>query len=178
MFRITKDLGYFAASHNLPDHDGGCYNLHGHNYGVRVTLVAPTPSSGEGVPYSGMLIDFTHIKDIYKQYVHEILDHAHIIADKWPQWYELFVSLVAEHDNLSLEDAREQVDLNLGKVAHINTPDTTAEWLSYWIYNQMQDGLTIFMRENNIHEGYETLPRIESVTVTETETSFAEYRVE
>lgn len=162
---ITRDLGYFAASHNLPDHDGGCKSLHGHNYRVIVTI-GGTISCAQGVPYSGMIVDFTHIKNIWKA-IHDKVDHGHIIANgKWPQWYSRFVELAP--------GGQAEVDALLGKVAHLDIADSTAEHLSGWILREMQAGLTAFLLERGV-EGYTdgAVPYIHSVAVYETESSWA-----
>lgn len=160
---ITKDMGYFAAAHNLPDHDGDCRKLHGHNYGVKVTLGGDV-SNQNGVPYSGMIIDFTHIKDIYKNRIHNIVDHAYLLGSKLPTWYTEFCKY---HP-----DGQSGVDILLGKVAHLPIQDTTAENLSHWILNEMQLGLIEFLKERGM-EGQTNVPYIHMVAVTETETSTA-----
>ena len=73
MLTVTKKFE-FSYSHNLPDYDGDCKNLHGHNSNVEVTF-----SSHGKIPvsYGGMVIDF---KDISKQVKPIImqLDHKHL----------------------------------------------------------------------------------------------------
>lgn len=189
---IIKDLGYFAAAHNLPYHDGGCYNLHGHNYKVEVTIGGSLAyeSADAQPPYTGMLVDFTHIKQIYKDRIHNIVDHAMIISDVWPQWYETFVRLTRESggtvvtvDNdgidveteyfISVEEAMRTVDKELGKVVHLHIPQTTAECLARWVFEEMQAGLTEFMESRGTLNQKDE-PYIAAVRVYETETSWAE----
>ena len=55
MFRIFKDFT-FSAGHSIRGHTGGCENLHGHNYRVRIHLEA-----GE-LDELGMVIDFADLK--------------------------------------------------------------------------------------------------------------------
>ena len=57
MFTIFKDYR-FAAGHFIPGHTGGCENLHGHNYRVRVHVAA------ESLDALGMVIDFADLKKI------------------------------------------------------------------------------------------------------------------
>jgi 6-pyruvoyltetrahydropterin/6-carboxytetrahydropterin synthase len=75
MFTVFKDFT-FAAAHTIRGHTGGCQNLHGHNYRVRVHVAAARLDA------LGMVIDFADLKRI----VGEILgpfDH-HLINDVPP----------------------------------------------------------------------------------------------
>jgi len=60
MFTIFKDFR-FAAGHFIPGHTGGCQNLHGHNYRVRVHVAA------EELDELGMVIDFAELKQILEE---------------------------------------------------------------------------------------------------------------
>ena len=55
MFTVFKDFT-FAAAHQIRGHRGGCENLHGHNYRVRVHV------SAESLDPLGMVIDFADLK--------------------------------------------------------------------------------------------------------------------
>lgn len=55
MFTIFKDFD-FAAAHFIRGHTGGCENLHGHNYRVRVLLEASE------LDELGMVLDFADLK--------------------------------------------------------------------------------------------------------------------
>lgn len=57
MFTVFKDFT-FAAAHRIRGHTGGCENLHGHNYRVRVVVASATL---DGL---GMVIDFADLKKI------------------------------------------------------------------------------------------------------------------
>lgn len=57
MFTVFKDFS-FAAAHQIRGHTGGCENLHGHNYRVRVHVSAAT------LDELGMVIDFADLKRI------------------------------------------------------------------------------------------------------------------
>jgi len=60
MFTIFKDHR-FAAGHFIPGHTGGCENLHGHNYRVRVHVAADTLDT------LGMVIDFADLKVLVEE---------------------------------------------------------------------------------------------------------------
>jgi 6-pyruvoyltetrahydropterin/6-carboxytetrahydropterin synthase len=55
MHTISKDFT-FAAAHSIRGHTGGCENLHGHNYRVRVLVEA------ERLDGLGMVVDFADLK--------------------------------------------------------------------------------------------------------------------
>ena len=57
MFTIFKDFT-FSAAHSIRGHTGGCQNLHGHNYRVRVHVAAAT------LDQLGMVMDFADLKAI------------------------------------------------------------------------------------------------------------------
>lgn len=71
MFRIFKDFT-FAAGHAIRGHTGGCENLHGHNYRVRIHLAA------EELDELGMVIDFADLKalaaEILEPFDHRVLN--------------------------------------------------------------------------------------------------------
>ena len=58
----------FAAAHQLMGFEGGCENLHGHNWKVEVCV------SGKELGADGLLIDFKLIKEATKSALEE-LDH-------------------------------------------------------------------------------------------------------
>ncbi|MGA1250362.1 MAG: 6-pyruvoyl trahydropterin synthase family protein, partial [Candidatus Kapaibacteriota bacterium] len=49
--RIAKEF-HWEMGHRLPFHDGGCQNIHGHSYTMRVEVI------GEIDPATGMVIDY------------------------------------------------------------------------------------------------------------------------
>ena len=57
MYTVFKDFT-FAAAHAIRGHTGGCQNLHGHNYRVRVQVAATRLDA------LGMVIDFADLKRV------------------------------------------------------------------------------------------------------------------
>jgi 6-pyruvoyltetrahydropterin/6-carboxytetrahydropterin synthase len=57
MYTVFKDFT-FSAAHRIRGHTGGCENLHGHNYRVRVQVEAET------LDRLGMVIDFADLKAV------------------------------------------------------------------------------------------------------------------
>jgi len=67
MFTVFKDFS-FSAAHQIRGHAGGCQNLHGHNYRVRVFVRA------RELDALGMVIDFADLKKIVAEVV-DPFDH-------------------------------------------------------------------------------------------------------
>lgn len=70
MFELTI-LEEFEAAHRLPDYDGKCCRLHGHNWKVEVTV------RGTELDSSGLLIDFKVLKARVSA-VLNLLDHFYL----------------------------------------------------------------------------------------------------
>ncbi len=70
MFEVTVEQT-FAAGHALRDYKGGCENVHGHNYRVRVTV------EGDQLDRAGLLVDFLDLNQLISGAV-AYLDHRFI----------------------------------------------------------------------------------------------------
>jgi 6-pyruvoyltetrahydropterin/6-carboxytetrahydropterin synthase len=68
---ITVSLT-FAAAHRLPEHEGKCARLHGHTYGLEVTVEGTPQPSG---PAKGMVMDFAELRERVGRLIVEPLDH-------------------------------------------------------------------------------------------------------
>lgn len=77
MFSISRDFS-FCYGHRLLNYEGKCRNLHGHNGLVRVTL-----SAGE-LNSTGMVRDFSELKEVLGGWIDENLDHRMILAENDP----------------------------------------------------------------------------------------------
>lgn len=75
--RLTKEFS-FEAAHALDGYDGPCREIHGHSYRLFVT-VKGRPSTAEGDPECGMVMDFGALKRIVNQEIVARLDHALIL---------------------------------------------------------------------------------------------------
>lgn len=73
---LLKATHNFEASHHLKGHLAGCKNNHGHSYQVYIE-VGEEDLQQEG-PARGMIIDFTDIKKMFKNYI-DFYDHSMII---------------------------------------------------------------------------------------------------
>ena len=66
----------FEATHFLPGYDGKCGSVHGHSYLLEVGV------KGEVNDETGMVMDFTRLKEIVSQEVIDVLDHSFLNALK------------------------------------------------------------------------------------------------
>ena len=66
--KVVVDPVCIAHKLNL-SYDSPCNRLHGHNYRVEVVLTA------HELGPTGMVMDFTHLKDVIKRYDHKFLGH-------------------------------------------------------------------------------------------------------
>ena len=62
----------FAAAHRLPEHQGKCRDLHGHTYTVEVSVGGVPEREG---PSTGMVMDFSDLRERIGKLVIEPLDH-------------------------------------------------------------------------------------------------------
>jgi 6-pyruvoyltetrahydropterin/6-carboxytetrahydropterin synthase len=75
--RVEWDMG-----HRLPNHGGGCRNLHGHRYAAEVTLRGGVVETA-GAPDEGMLVDFGPVKDMVRELLRS-RDHRFLLAASDP----------------------------------------------------------------------------------------------
>ena len=81
--RVTKEFT-FEMAHALLGYDGSCKYVHGHSYGLSVTVIGK-PIEDETNPKLGMVIDFGDLKKIVKETVVGIFDHALVLNNKTPK---------------------------------------------------------------------------------------------
>jgi 6-pyruvoyltetrahydropterin/6-carboxytetrahydropterin synthase len=83
VIRVTKEFT-FEMAHALLGYDGSCKYIHGHSYGLSVTVAGKTIKE-EKNPKLGMVIDFGDMKKIVKDQVVDLFDHALVLNRKTPQ---------------------------------------------------------------------------------------------
>ena len=72
MYRVTREIS-FCYGHRLLNYDGKCRHLHGHNGRAVLTLAA------DRLDRLGMVMDFTHIKQVVGGWIDEQLDHKMLL---------------------------------------------------------------------------------------------------
>jgi len=81
--RISKDF-HWEMGHRLPFHNGGCQNIHGHSYRMRVVV--------EGrLDAEGMVLDYFDLKEIVAPIVAR-LDHSFLCDDRDEQMLAFFAA--------------------------------------------------------------------------------------
>ena len=80
--RITKQFS-FETAHALHGYDGKCKNIHGHRYKLFVTVLG-TPILDPLDPKYGMVMDFGDLKNIVKEEIVDVFDHATIFNKNTP----------------------------------------------------------------------------------------------
>lgn len=76
MFLIAKEIE-FDAGHRVPLHESKCRNPHGHRYKVKAVLRGELITEG---PESGMVKDFSHVKDLMMKRIHDRFDHSFFVS--------------------------------------------------------------------------------------------------
>jgi 6-pyruvoyltetrahydropterin/6-carboxytetrahydropterin synthase len=114
---IAREFRWEMA-HRLPWHDGGCRNVHGHSYMMRVELEGERDARG-------ILIDYLEVKSLVEPLIEE-LDHGF---------------LAGESDTLMLDF------LKANAFKHYVVPfDSTAENLAVWMCERLR--ATFASRQN------------------------------
>lgn len=82
IIRVTKEFT-FEMAHALKGYDGSCRHVHGHSYGLSVT-VAGNPIADTANPKLGMVIDFGDLKRIVYNTIIGQFDHALVLNEETP----------------------------------------------------------------------------------------------
>jgi 6-pyruvoyltetrahydropterin/6-carboxytetrahydropterin synthase len=107
--RIAKDFRWEMA-HRLPNHNGGCRNVHGHSYRMWVELAGEPDDQG-------MVMDYFDLKKIVDPLISEI-DHA----------------FLCDRTDTLIVDFLESSGL---KAVYVDFP-TTAENLAKWFFDRLK----------------------------------------
>jgi len=112
--RVEWDMG-----HRLPNHGGGCRNLHGHRYAAEVTLRGNINDSA-GEPDEGMVLDFGPVKTLVRELLQD-RDHRFLLCQSDPLAAAMadlpgmvFVPWIPTAENIAhhlLQDLRNDVSL-------------------------------------------------------------------
>lgn len=77
MYVINKEIE-FDAGHRVPLHESKCKNPHGHRYKIRAFIEGELITTG---PESGMVRDFSIVKQLLTERVHDKYDHGFIVHE-------------------------------------------------------------------------------------------------
>lgn len=139
--RVAKEVR-FEMAHALMGYEGKCKFIHGHSYTLSVS-VSGTPRAGQGTHQSGMIMDFSNLKQILEKEIVRIFDHALLIWEGSPLRSErlpgdefenvIFTTYQPTCENILL-DMKERIDRVLPKSTTLQTlilhetPTSRAEW--------------------------------------------------
>lgn len=98
--QITRRLE-FDAGHRIPDHQSQCRHLHGHRYAIEITL-SGTVIAAAGRPDNGMVMDFSHVKQLAKEHLVDAWDHA-FLAFRDDRQVVDFLAAMPGHKTVLLE---------------------------------------------------------------------------
>lgn len=130
--------------HRVTNHHSMCKNLHGHRYKMEIILEGDLVQV-PGISEEGMVMDFSDVKAIAKQHIHDVLDHSFMVWEK----DELIRNFYKENP----------------KIKHTIVPFVpTAENISAWIFKTLDE---------KFQDKYKTGLQLESVKLWETPTSLA-----
>lgn len=141
--RVTKEFT-FEMAHALLGYDGSCKYVHGHSYGLSVTVLG-NPIENLSSPKLGMVIDFGDLKKIVKETVVNLFDHALVLNSKTPkdsfnkkqELFDkvIFVEYQPTSENLAADFAdriheRLPDNMNLFSLRLRETATSYAEWFA------------------------------------------------
>jgi 6-pyruvoyltetrahydropterin/6-carboxytetrahydropterin synthase len=166
MFEISVDE-MFSAGHALRGYKGKCENPHGHNYKVRVILEGPDLNS------IGLLFDFVHLKQIMRAII-EGLDHK-FLNDQPP-----FDKINPSAENLAKyfyeETSRGMKAISAPSALVASVGKTASAGASGLTGKSGPTGISASPGISDNSTDSNKTPRIASVTVWETDFSFAVFR--
>jgi len=92
MHIITRMLKSFSAAHRLTHgYVGKCANLHGHDYGAKLTLGSPELNQ------HGFVTDFTDITKYFDNWINKNLDHKTIVSSADKPLLDFVITEKQEH---------------------------------------------------------------------------------
>ncbi len=97
---ITRRLE-FDAGHRIPDHQSQCRHLHGHRYALEITLAGEVIDR-EGDASNGMVMDFSHVRDLARKHVVDLWDHA-FLAYAHDHPVVAFLATLPDHKTVLLD---------------------------------------------------------------------------
>ena len=91
-YLISKEIE-FDAGHRVPLHESKCKNPHGHRYRLKVEIEGKLITEG---PESGMVRDFSIVKQLMMERIHDVYDHSFIISNADLEMIDAFEAVGAD----------------------------------------------------------------------------------
>jgi 6-pyruvoyltetrahydropterin/6-carboxytetrahydropterin synthase len=143
--QITRRLE-FDAGHRIPNHNSQCKHLHGHRYTIEITLSGDVITK-EGVSEQGMVMDFSDVKRIAKEYVVDAWDHAFLVyrgdtvvlefLNSLPGHKTVVMEVIPTAENLAkvafdlLKNAYHEIYANHLKLKRVRLYETPNNWADH-----------------------------------------------
>ena len=108
----------FEAGHHLPKHKGKCSQRHGHSIGLWVEVSGPINR------YTGMVIDFSDLKEIVNKLIIDKFDHTYLNDIIPNPTAENLAALIGN----TLKAAFEKLGLQFNEVVVSETEGNEAIW--------------------------------------------------
>jgi len=124
-----KIISQFAAAHQLRGIQGGCENLHGHNWKIEVCI------AGNKLGDDGLLIDFRDIKTQTKTIL-DALDHRFLNE------LEPFKSMEPSSENIAryvFESLSKRLDTQRVKVSRVTAWESDSACATYWADEEIKE---------------------------------------
>jgi 6-pyruvoyltetrahydropterin/6-carboxytetrahydropterin synthase len=141
--RVTKTIEW-DMGHRIPNHRSKCSSLHGHRYKAEICVVGDIVQKRD-ISDEGMVVDFSDLKRVFIEQVHDVLDHS---------------SMIWEKDRVFTDFFKQQECQKCVLVPFV----PTAENIALWIFQKLND---------KIKDQYETNLQLHSIRLWETPTSSA-----
>lgn len=139
--RVCKEFN-FEMAHALDHHKGKCKYLHGHSYKLFVTIKG-VPNTSIDKSDSGMVLDFSELKQIVKTKIIDVYDHSLVLYENskyltnikdWPNQERVYLkkyqptceNLLTEFVRLIENDFNSNIELVNMKLHE--TVSSYAEW--------------------------------------------------
>ncbi|CAB4169562.1 COG0720 6-pyruvoyl-tetrahydropterin synthase [uncultured Caudovirales phage] len=100
---VSKEIE-FDAGHRVTFHDSKCRHPHGHRYRVRVLVSGAVIDDSLEASDSGMVIDFSDIKRLLTERVHDVYDHAFIVWNRDLLMLKAFAPLIEKDFRIVIVD--------------------------------------------------------------------------
>tara|TARA_Y100000588_G_C13552964_1_gene626998 strand:- start:109 stop:558 length:450 start_codon:yes stop_codon:yes gene_type:complete len=137
------------TGHRVPNHKSKCRHIHGHRYRWEAEIEGEVVTE-RGVSEEGMLIDFSDISRILKEYIHDIVDHSFLVYEGDLQAIAALDAMGPEHRTVVLPFI------------------PTAENLAKWAFEKV---------EPHISTSYGNTLRLTAMHVRETPKSWATWKI-
>ncbi|WWP01145.1 MAG: 6-carboxytetrahydropterin synthase [Candidatus Dasytiphilus stammeri] len=164
MYQINRKIE-IDAGHRIKAHASKCRNLHGHRYSILLTI-SSQDLINQG-SQTGMVMDFSFVKDAMKECIDSNCDHA-IIVDAEDNYLIKILDIVEDGNKVQQSQTALLIYNSAGMKIYIVPFSPTAEALAKHWYEILSIKISTSCSEKN-------RMIVESVRVYETPNCWAEY---